>query len=320
MPPRGEISAFGGSLAPVRYVVTGAAGFIGSHLAEALLAAGHEVVGIDSFTSYYDPALKEENASGIDVRRLDLATDELDFAGFDGVFHLAGQPGVRSFGDVFPLHVERNVLASQRVFEAAARAGVRVVFASSSSVYGEAERYPTPEETPPRPLSPYGITKLSGEHLARAYARSFGLDTVVLRYFNAYGPRQRPDMAFAAVVDALAEGRPFTIFGDGEQSRSFTYVGDVVRATVDAMERAPADALYNVGGGEEATLNRALALLEGLAGRELDVRREPAVPGDQRRTMADTARIRAALGWAPEVSLEQGLAAQWEWALGRVAR
>jgi UDP-glucuronate 4-epimerase len=302
----------------VRYLVTGAAGFIGSHLAEALLAAGHEVAGVDSFTDYYDPRLKEENAAALDVRRLDLAADELDLAGYDGVFHLAGQPGVRSFGDVFALYVERNVLASQRVFEAAARAGVRVVFSSSSSVYGEAERYPTPEETPPRPLSPYGITKLSCEHLAHAYARSFGLDTVVLRYFNAYGPRQRPDMAFAAVVEALAEGRPFALFGDGEQSRSFTYVGDVVRATVDAMERAPAGALYNVGGGQEATLNEALALLERIAGRSLDVRREPAVPGDQRRTKADTARIRAELGWAPEVPLEQGLADQWEWALGRV--
>jgi len=302
----------------VRYVVTGAAGFIGSHLAEALLSVGHDVVGIDSFTDYYDPRLKEENAAGLDVRRLDLAADELDFGGYDGVFHLAGQPGVRSFGDVFGLYVERNVLASQRVFEAAARAGVRVVFSSSSSIYGEAERYPTSEETPPRPVSPYGITKLSCEHLAHAYARSFGLDAVVLRYFNAYGPRQRPDMAFAAVVEALAEGRPFVLFGDGEQSRSFTYVGDVVRASVDAMERAPAGALYNVGGGQEATLNEALALLERIADRPLDVRRESAVPGDQRRTKADTTRIQADLGWAPEVPLEQGLAAQWEWALGRV--
>ena len=302
----------------MRYLVTGAAGFIGSHLAEALLATGHHVVGLDSFTDYYDPRLKAENAAGLDVARLDLAVDQLDFAGYDGVFHLAAQPGVRSFGDIFALYVERNVLASQRVFEAAARAGVRVVFSSSSSVYGEAERYPTPEETPPRPLSPYGITKLSCEHLAHAYARSFDLDTVVLRYFNAYGPRQRPDMAFLAVVESLAEGRPFALFGDGEQSRSFTYVGDVVRATVDAMERAPAGALYNVGGGHEATVNEALALLERIAGRPLDVRREPAVSGDQRRTKADTARIQAELGWAPEVPLEQGLAAQWEWALGRV--
>jgi UDP-glucuronate 4-epimerase len=301
-----------------RYVVTGAAGFIGSHLAEALAAAGHDVVGIDSFNDYYDPALKEENARGLDVRRLDLARDELDFGGFDGVFHLAGQPGVRSFGAVFPLYVERNEVATQRVFEAAAAAGIRVVFASSSSVYGEAERYPTPEEAEPRPLSPYGITKLACEHLARAYERSFGLDVVVLRYFNAYGPRQRPDMAFANVVTALAEARPFTLFGDGTQSRSFTYVGDVVRATVDAMERAPSGSTFNVGGGEEATMNEALTLLGEIAGRPLDVRREPAVPGDQRRTKADTTRIRDALGWAPEVSLREGLRAQWEWASARV--
>jgi nucleoside-diphosphate-sugar epimerase len=297
----------------VRYVVTGAAGFVGSHLAEALQSAGHEVVGLDSFTDYYDPRLKEENAAGLDVRRLDLAADELDFDGFDGVFHLAGQPGVRSFGDVFGLYVERNVLASQRVFEAAARAGVRAVFSSSSSVYGEAERYPTPENTPPSPVSPYGITKLACEHLAHAYARSFGLDAVVLRYFNAYGPRQRPDMAFAAVLAG-----PFTLFGDGEQSRSFTYVGDVVRATLMAMEGAPAGALYNVGGGEEATMNEALALLERVAGRSFEIERAPAVPGDQRRTKADTTSIREALGWEPEVGLEEGLQAQWEWALGRV--
>ena len=185
----------------MKYVVTGAAGFIGSHLAEALQREGHEVLGVDCFTDYYDPAVKERNARGLDVRRLDLARDELDFTAWDGVFHLAGQPGVRSFGDVFPLYVERNVLASQRVFDAAVAAGTRVVFASSSSVYGEAERYPTPEETPPRPLSPYGITKLACEHLARASGRSFGLDAVVLRYFNAYGPRQRPDMAFTRLLD-----------------------------------------------------------------------------------------------------------------------
>lgn len=302
-----------------RYVVTGAAGFIGSHLAEALAARGHEVVGIDCFTDYYDTALKEQNAQllrdlGLDVQRLDLAEDALDFAGCDGVFHLAGQPGVRSFGDVFPLYVRQNVLATQRVLEAAAAAGARVVFASSSSVYGEAERYPTPEETPPRPLSPYGITKLACEHLARAYGRSFGLDAVVLRYFNAYGPRQRPDMAFPRVVGALAAGRPFTLFGDGEQSRSFTYVLDVVEASILAMECAAAGAVLNVGGGQEATMNEAIAALEAIAGRRLDVRREPAVPGDQRRTKADTTRIRAELGWEPRTTLDEGLRAQWEWA------
>jgi len=303
----------------VRYVVTGAAGFIGSHLAEALQAVGDEIVGIDSFTDYYDPALKERNALGLNVRRLDLAEDALDFAGFDGVFHLAGQPGVQSFGDVFPLYVRRNVLASQRVFETAAAAGTRVVFASSSSIYGEAERYPTSEEVPPRPVSPYGITKLACEHLARAYADSFGLDAVVLRYFNGYGPRQRPDMAFPRILDALASGGPFTLYGDGEQSRSFTFVVDLVEASIVAMERAPAGSTYNVGGGEEATMNETIALLERIAGRTLDLRRTEAAAGDQRRTRADTTRILAELGWIPKTSLEQGLRAQWDWASGEAA-
>ena len=303
----------------MRYVVTGAAGFIGSHLAEALQAARHEVVGIDAFTDFYDPAIKERNAQlliqqGLDLRRLDLAADELDFTGIDGVFHLAAQPGVKSFGDVFPLYVRQNVLASQRVFEAAAAAGTRVVFASSSSVYGEAERYPTSEDVPPRPISPYGITKLSCEQLAHAYQRSFGLEAVVLRYFNAYGPRQRPDMAFPRIVEALAEDRPFTLYGDGEQSRSFTYVGDVVEATILAMEGAQPGSVYNVGGGEEATMNEAIAMLERVATRRLEARREPAVPGDQRRTKADTSRIHGDLGWAPRTRLEDGLRAQWEWA------
>jgi UDP-glucuronate 4-epimerase len=301
----------------VRYVVTGAAGFIGSHLAEALVAGGHEVVGLDCFTDYYDPKLKEENARGLDVRRVDLAGDELDFAGFDGVFHLAGQPGVRSFGDVFPAYLRRNLLASQRVFEAAARDGAKVVFSSSSSVYGAAERYPTPEDTPPHPLSPYGITKLAAEHLAWAHEREFGLDCVVLRYFNAFGPRQRPDMAFTRIALRLAEGQPFELYGDGGQSRGWTYVSDVVAGTIAAMERG--SGTYNVGGALEASMNESIALLERISGRTLEVRRHPVVPGDQRRTNADTTRIRTELGWAPRVSLEEGLTAQWEWASGRVA-
>ena len=300
----------------MKYLVTGAAGFIGSLLAEALLASGHDVVGIDSFTDFYDRRLKEQNADGLDVRRIDLAVDELDFSGYEGVFHLAGQPGVRSFGDVFPLYVERNVLASQRVFEAAARDGVRVVLASSSSIYGEAETYPTPEDTPPRPVSPYGITKLTSEHLARAYAQSFELDAVVLRYFNAFGPRQRPDMAFAKVTRALATAEPFDLFGDGQQSRGWTYVDDVVQATILAMEGGTGT--YNVGGGVEASLREAIAILETLGGRTLDIREHPPVPGDQRRTNADTTRIRTDLGWEPKVSLEDGLRAQWEWASATV--
>ena len=301
----------------MRYAVTGAAGFIGSHLSGALAVAGHEVVGLDSFNDYYDPRLKEENARGLDVRRIDLAADELELAGFDGVFHLAGQPGVRSFGEVFPLYVQRNVLATQRLLEAAARDGVRVVFSSSSSIYGEAESYPTSEDTVPRPLSPYGITKLACEHLTRAYERSFGLDVVVLRYFNAFGPRQRPDMAFTRIALALAGGGTFELYGDGRQSRGWTYVGDVVDATVAAMERG--SGTYNVGGAVEASMQETIALFERMAGRKLDVRTHPAVPGDQRRTKADTTRIRSELGWEPRVGLEEGVERQWRWASDRVA-
>ena len=302
----------------MRYAVTGAAGFVGSHLVETLLGAGHEVVGLDSFTDYYDPSLKEENSRGFDVQRVDLAEDPLDFAGFDGVFHLAGQPGVRSFGDVFAVYLRQNVLASQRVFEAAARDDVRVVFASSSSVYGAAELYPTPEETRPNPLSPYGITKLACEHLAAAYTREFGLDCVVLRYFNAFGPRQRPDMAFTRIAFALAEGGMFELFGDGDQTRSWTYVQDVVDASRLAMERGRGT--YNVGGAHEASMNETIAIFEEFAGRELDIRRhERPVPGDQRRTKADTTLIRSELAWEPKVSLRDGIEAQWRWASARVA-
>ncbi len=303
----------------MKYVVTGAAGFIGSQLAEKLLESGHEVTAIDCFTDYYDPALKEENAAGLDVVRLDLADEDLDLRGVDGVFHLAGQPGVRSFGDVFEEYVRRNLLASRKVFEAAASAGVRVVFASSSSIYGEAERYPTPEETEPRPISPYGITKLGCEQLAHAYARGFGLEAVVLRYFTFYGPRQRPDMALARIVDALARGSSFELYGDGLQSRSFTYVADGIEATISAMDRAKAGSVYNVGGGEEATMREAIATLERVSGRTLDLVESPAVAGDVRRTSADPTRIGRDLGWRATTTLEDGLRAQWEWASVRVA-
>jgi UDP-glucose 4-epimerase len=302
-----------------RYVVTGAAGFIGSQLAEALQDAGHDVTGVDCFTDFYDAAEKERNARGLDVRRVDLAEEQLELDGVDGVFHLAAQAGVRSFGDVFPTYVRRNLLASQRVFEACAQAGVRVVFASSSSIYGETETHPTPEDAEPRPISPYGITKLGCEHLARAYGSAFGLDAVVLRYFTVYGPRQRPDMFFRRVCDALRTGGSFEIFGSGEQSRSFTYVGDAVDATIAAMERAEPGAVFNVGGGEEASMLEAIALLERLSGRALDVRHAGNAKGDVSRTSADVSRIAAALGWRPRTSLEDGLARMWSWASATVA-
>jgi nucleoside-diphosphate-sugar epimerase len=304
----------------VKFVVTGAAGFIGSHLAEALAAAGHSVVGVDCFTDYYSVAEKEANARDLEVLPLDLADVDLPLDGVDGVFHLAGQPGVRSFGDVFPTYVRRNILASQRVFAAAAAARVRVVFASTSSIYGNAAVYPTHEDTVPAPISPYGITKLACEHLAAAYERSFGLDAVVLRYFTVYGPRQRPDMFFRRVVDALASGGSFDVFGDGRQSRSFTYVADAVAATIRAMESAPGGAIFNVGGGEQASVREAISLLEEISGAELEVSYSPPAPGDVRRTSADTSRIRETIGWEASTSLREGLSEEWSWAVGRLSR
>jgi UDP-glucuronate 4-epimerase len=303
----------------MRFVVTGAAGFIGSHLTEALLGRGDEVVAIDTFTDYYDPLLKRHNAAAFDVARLDLAADDLALDGFDGVFHLAGQPGVRSSFAAFDEYVRRNLVATQRVFESAARSSVRVVFASSSSVYGDAEMYPTTEDARPAPISPYGITKLGCEQLAYAYGRSSGLDAVALRYFTVYGPRQRPDMALARIVDALAREAPFELYGDGLQSRSFTYIADVVDATIGAMERAPAGALYNVGGGVEASMREAIATLEDISGRMLEIVERPAAAGDVRRTAADTSRIEREVGWRAETPLRAGLRAHWKWASVRVA-
>jgi len=303
----------------MRYLVTGAAGFIGSQLLRTLLESGHDAVGWDAFTDYYDPALKEENAGGLPVERVDVAADDMKLDGFDGVFHLAGQPGVASFGSVFPVYVRQNVLASQRLFEAAVAAGTRVVFASSSSIYGDAEAYPTPEDTTPAPIAPYGITKLACEHLAHAYRSEFGLDAITVRYFTIYGPRQRPDMAFTKMVSCLAEGRPFELYGDGTQSRSFTYVDDAVEATITAMTRRAAGTTFNVGGGSEVSMLEAIETLGRVAGRRLEVVRMARREGDAARTAADTTRIRTELGWSPQTSFEDGLGAQWRWAAARVA-
>ncbi|HZB22385.1 MAG TPA: NAD-dependent epimerase/dehydratase family protein [Gaiellaceae bacterium] len=293
-----------------RYLVTGAAGFMGSHLAEALLARGDDVLAVDSFTDYYDPSLKEENAQAFDVARLDVAEDELPLDDVDGVFHLAAQPGVRASFEQLDVYLRRNVLATQRVLE---QSGVRVVYASSSSVYGDAEAYPTSESARPSPISPYGITKLACEHLARAY----GGDAVGLRYFTVYGPRQRPDMAFARLVEAALGGSEFELYGDA--SRSFTYVADAVAATIAAMERGMSGTIYNVGGGQEATMREAIGVLERVSGRRLDVRTEPPARGDAKRTAADVSLIARELDWTPTTRLEDGLAAQWSWAVDRVA-
>jgi nucleoside-diphosphate-sugar epimerase len=229
----------------------------------------------------------------------------------DGVFHLAAQPGVRgSWGDTFAVYVRDNIYATQRLFEAAAGAERRIVMASSSSVYGNAEAYPTSEDAVPRPVSPYGVTKLACESLARTYFETLGLEVVSLRYFTVYGPRQRPDMAFSRIVAALLEGATFRLFGTGEQSRDFTYVDDAVEATLAAMTDGSGSRIYNVGGGSETTLARVVEICERLAGRRLDVRHEPSAVGDVRRTSADTSLLRSELGWTPRTPLKAGLAAQ----------
>jgi UDP-glucuronate 4-epimerase len=308
-----------------RYLVTGCAGFVGSHVVETLLRRGHDVLGVDAFTDYYEREVKESNIqsaqkdAAFSIVEADLAADSIAplLDGIEGVFHLAAQPGVRgSWGDTFGVYLRDNVLATQRLFEAAARSGVRIVFASTSSVYGNAESYPTHEEMLPRPVSPYGVTKLACESLARTYAECFGLEAIVLRYFTVYGPRQRPDMAFARIISALLGKTPFPVYGTGDQSRDFTYVADAAEATVAAMEDGHAGTTYNVGGGSETTLREVIALVERLAGRRLAVRFEPAAAGDVRRTAADTTRIRSELGWRPQMSLADGLEDQLAAAAG----
>ncbi len=303
-----------------RYLVTGCAGFIGSTLTDALLAEGCDVVGIDAFTDYYERDAKE--AAIGDARahpcftliEQDLVSEPLPnvaLDGVDGVFHLAARPGVRaSWGSGFDAYVADNILATHAVVGAASSRGIPLVLASSSSIYGDALAYPTPEDTRPSPISPYGVTKLACEHLADAHARDAALEYVALRYFTVYGPRQRPDMAFSRLVAALVSGSEFEIYGDGNQSRDFTFVADAVGATIAAMREAPAGATYNVGGGSESALRDVVALVEELAGRPLNVRYGERAPGDVKRTLADTTRIRSELGWQPRTDLRAGLAAQ----------
>jgi UDP-glucuronate 4-epimerase len=306
----------------MRTLVTGAAGFIGSRLAERLLDEGHAVRGIDRFSDFYEPARKRANADrlagrdGFDLVEGDLCEIALDGAldGVEVVFHLAAQPGVRtSWGSEFDVYLHDNVLATQRLLEAARHGGVeRVVFASSSSIYGDAERYPTSEESTPQPISPYGVTKLAGEHLCRLYGGQFGLHTVVLRYFTIFGPGQRPDMAFARFIEAALEGRPLEVFGDGRQERDFTYVDDAVAATIAAGERGGSGEVYNVAGGARASVLDVIDALHSALGRSLEARHEATAPGDVRQTGADTAKARRDLGFEPQVSLERGLRLQVE--------
>lgn len=309
-------------------LVTGAAGFIGSHLVERLLAEGARVTGVDLFTDTYDPALKRANlARARDHERFRLL--ELDLAAADlaalpdvqAVFHQAAQPGVRaSWGAEFAVYTHHNVLATQRLLERYRHTGLdRFVYASSSSVYGDAERYPTPEDLLPRPCSPYGVTKLAGEHLVLLYGRNFGLPVASLRYFTVYGPRQRPDMAFHRFCRAMLGGEPITVYGDGRQSRDFTYIDDAVEANVRAWRGAGPLAVYNVGGGSQVEVLEAVRIIERALGVRAEIRFEPRPPGDPLRTRADASRLGSELGFTPRMPVEQGLPRQAEWERARYA-
>lgn len=308
-----------------RAVVTGAAGFVGSRLAEHLVGSGVDVVGIDAFTDYYEPARKRSNLTRLaeEARFMLHEGDLRDVAlaplleGADAVFHLAAQPGVRSsWAEGFVDYVEHNVRATQRLLEAVRLQPTppRVVLASSSSVYGRAPAYPTHEGDREAPNAPYGVTKLAAEHLCNAYADNFGITTVTLRYFTVYGPRQRPDMAIHRMIEAARHGTKFPLYGDGSQLREFTFVDDIVAATVEVAKRdVGSGALFNVSGGSEVTILELADLVGAVVGRPLDLERRPSEPGDLMRNGGDTARIRSAVGWEPRMTLREGLAAQAAW-------
>jgi nucleoside-diphosphate-sugar epimerase len=316
----------------VRALVTGCAGFIGSHLTEALLADGEEVIGIDCFNDNYQRPPKLRNLGhqakdwdAFEFVPIDLSLGDLDdiVAEADVIYHLAAEPGVRaSWGARFERYVRNNVVATQHLLEACKPfPDKRFVYASSSSIYGDAETFPTPEDTTPSPVSPYGMTKLSGEHLCNLYTANHGLSTVGLRFFTVYGPRQRPDMAFHIFCRAALEDEPITVFGDGRQTRDFTFVGDIVAGTRAAGEAdIRPGSVYNLGGGSQTSVRETLDIISELAGRELNVTYSDKEHGDVRDTSADTTAARRDLGFAPATSLLEGLAAEFEWMKETLAR
>jgi nucleoside-diphosphate-sugar epimerase len=298
-------------------LVTGAAGFVGSHLCEALLDDGDRVVGVDSFTGSYSRRRKEQNLAQLRRRRR-FAFVEADLAEaaiapllhtVDCVFHVAGQPGVRvSWGPNFTDYVRNNVVATQRLLEACkGRPLGKFVNASSSSIYGDAESHPTPESLRPQPVSPYGVTKLAAEHLCEVYRKSFGVPVASLRLFTVYGPRQRPDMAFSRLIGAALSGQQFEVYGDGRQTRDFTFVGDVIQAMRDAA-RSPWCGVANIGGGSQKSMNGVLEIMRELCG-DLRVTYRPPATGDVRDTAADISLAAAGFGYRPRTSLREGLAA-----------
>jgi nucleoside-diphosphate-sugar epimerase len=307
----------------VKALVTGAAGFIGSHLVSSLLDRGFEVTGLDCFSDYYARSMKEANL-GVNrgrqgFRFIEGSVQHTDLPALldqkTHVFHLAAQAGVRkSWGRDFRTYTENNVEASQRLLEACVgRPLHRFVYASSSSVYGDNVAIPMREDAVPQPVSPYGVTKLAAEQLCYLYFVNHRLPATSVRYFTVYGPRQRPDMGFHRFMRAAISGGPIALYGDGEQTRDFTYVSDAVEATIAAGERGVPGRAYNIGGGSRVSINQVLAIIGRIAGKPLDIRREPAAPGDMRDTFADTSLARADLGFRPKVTLEEGLEAEYRW-------
>lgn len=307
----------------MKALVTGAAGFIGSHLTGALLDRGAEVVGLDCFTDYYPRAIKEsnlaENSSRPGFLFVEASIQESDLAhlldGVTHVFHLAAQAGVRkSWGRDFQIYTSNNVDATQQLLEACVGRPIhRFVYASSSSLYGDNVPIPMREDALPQPVSPYGVTKLAAEQLGYLYHVNHGVPSTALRYFTVYGPRQRPDMAFHKFIRASLDDTPIALYGDGQQTRDFTFVADAVAATIAAGDRGVPGRAYNIGGGSRVSMNQVIEIIQRIAGRPFDVRREPAQKGDMRDTYADTALARADLKFVPSVTLEQGIEAEYRW-------
>lgn len=307
----------------MKALVTGAAGFIGSHVSEALVSRGANVVGVDCFTDYYSREIKERNLAALrgasNFQFIEGALQALDVMrlldGVTHVFHLAAQAGVRkSWGTDFETYISHNIDATQRLLEASRNASLhRFVYASSSSVYGDEAPIPMREDAYLQPISPYGVTKLAAEHLCHLYYANFKVPAVSLRLFTVYGPRQRPDMAFNRFIRAGLSGQPITLYGDGEQTRDFTFVKDIVAAHLAAGDRGTPGAVYNIGGGSRVSVNQVLDIIGRLVGRPLNIHREETQKGDMRDTFADTSRARADLGFSPEWTLEAGLAAECDW-------
>lgn len=312
----------------MKALVTGVAGFVGSTLCERLLADGHEVVGVDCFLDYYPRSIKQSNlevsnaSAGFSFVEASLV--DMDLAplleGVDCIFHQAAQAGVRaSWGDEFRIYSDNNVFATQRLLEASRHSAVRkFVYASSSSVYGDTDDLPMHESSRTRPVSPYGVTKLAAEHLTWLYWKNYGVPTVALRYFTVYGPRQRPDMAFHRFARAVIEEREITLYGDGSQTRDFTYIDDIVAANIAAAHSEVAGEVYNIGGGSRISINEVIATIGRIVGKQPRVQRVEVQKGDVRHTAADTSRARQALDYRPSVNIGDGLAREVEWLTGLI--